>query len=148
MGSSPFFVFFFCKTFGPSSHRSTCECVHDIHPSIHIALRENTKQTWFSEQKQIGDQAALSVVHSKSCIFSAKISNNSYARTTRKHNFWSCSTSIIPQVFHYLTRGPYSRILFLTGAMALNCLCLLLWRQLGTLLLPRYTCHHQKIHTC
>ena len=36
-GSSP--IFFFCKTFGPSSHRCTCECVHDIHPSIHIALR-------------------------------------------------------------------------------------------------------------
>ena len=69
-----------------------------------------------------------------------------HAHTTRKHNFWSCSTSIIPQVFRYLTRGSYSRIFFLTGAMTLN--CLLLWRQLVTLLLPRYTCHHQKIHTC
>ena len=123
-------------------------CMISIHLSI-SRYEKTQNRLGFQNRSRLMIRLPLSVVHSKSCIyFSANISNNSYTHRTRKHHFWSCSTSIISQVFHYLTRGPYSRILFLTGAMALNCLCLLLWRQLGTLLLPRYTCHHQKIHTC
>jgi len=142
MGSSPFFVFFFVK---PSVQVPIEVLVNACMISIHLSISRYEKtqnRLGFQNRSRLVIRLPFLWSTQNHAFFSAKISNNSYARTTRKHNFWSCSTSIIPQVFHYLTRGPYSRILFLTGAMALNCLCLLLWRQLGTLLLPRYTCHH------
>lgn len=118
-----------------------------IHPSVIFALRprENPKQTWFQP-------LVLSVVHSNHACFPPKIFQTTYLlHTVCRHRFRSCSSSRIPQVFRSLDQDgvtaeyifPLAPVLLLTGAVTLN--CRLLWRQLGALLLPRYTCHRQKI---